>query len=249
MTVDPASSCDCAAPGSPSTTDRARQLRDALRLEYLTVGWNVVEGLVAVTAALAARSVALLGFGLDSFVETASALILVWRLGTERDAAAAGRALDVAAVERLDRQAHRLVGLSLFVLAAYVAFDALGTLWRRERPGPSLPGIAITALSLGVMVWLARAKRRAADRLASRALAADSFQTTACWWLSLITLGGVGLNLLFGWWWADPLAALAMTWFLAAEGRQAWRGEDCGCRSPRAPERTGHDRGRRTRER
>jgi divalent metal cation (Fe/Co/Zn/Cd) transporter len=229
MTVDSEPSCGCAPPESPPTTDRTRHLRDALRLEYLTVGWNVIEGLVAVTAALAARSVALLGFGLDSFVETASALILVWRLGAERDAAAAGLALDHAAVERLDRRAHRLVGLSLFLLAAYVAFDALGTLWQRERPEPSLPGIAITALSLGVMVWLARAKRRAAARLASRALAADSFQTTACWWLSIITLGGVGLNLLLGWWWADPVAALGMTWFLAAEGREAWRGEDCGC--------------------
>jgi len=230
MTMDPASSCGCAPPGSPTATDRTRHLRDALRLEYLTVGWNVVEGLVAVTAALAAHSVALLGFGLDSFVETASALILVWRLGAERDAATAGRALDRAAVERLDRRAHRLVGLSLFLLAAYVAFNALETLWRSERPGPSLPGIAITALSLGVMVWLARAKRRAAARLGSRALAADSFQTTACWWLSLITLGGIGLNLLLGWWWADPMAALGMTWFLATGGREAWRGEDCGCR-------------------
>jgi divalent metal cation (Fe/Co/Zn/Cd) transporter len=229
MIADPTPSCDRNASQATPPTDRSRHLRDALRLETLTIGWNVIEGVVAVTAALAAHSVALLGFGLDSFVETASALILVWRLRVERDAATAGRALDRAAVERLDRRAHRLVGLSLFLLAAYVAFDALGALWRSERPEPSLPGIAITALSLGVMVWLARAKRRAAARLASRALAADSFQTTACWWLSLITLGGVGLNLLLGWWWADPLAALAMTWFLVAEGREAWHGEDCGC--------------------
>lgn len=229
MTADPTPSCGCPPPGSPPTAERARQLRGALRLEYLTVGWNLVEGLVAVTAALAAHSVALLGFGLDSFVETASALVLVWRLGAERDAAAAGRALDQPAIERLDRRAHRLVGLSLFLLAGYVSLDALWTLWQRERPEPSVPGIAITALSLAVMAWLARAKRRAAARLGSRALAADSFQTTACWWLSLVTLGGIGLNLLLGWWWADPLAALAMTWFLVAEGREAWRGEDCGC--------------------
>jgi divalent metal cation (Fe/Co/Zn/Cd) transporter len=228
MNEDRTSSRD-PAPETGSPSDRARQLRDALRLEYLTIGWNVVEGLVAVTAALAARSVALLGFGLDSFVETGSALILVWRLDAERAAAAAGRALDHAALEQLDRRAHRLVGLSLFLLAAWVAGDALWTLWRRERPEPSIAGIAITALSLGVMVWLARAKRRAAARRGGRALAADSFQTTACWWLSLITLGGVGLNLLLGWWWADPAAALGMTWFLAAEGREAWRGRDCGC--------------------
>ncbi len=229
MNGDPASSCGCAAPETTPPPARAHQLRDALRLEYLTIGWNAIEGIVAVAAALAARSIALLAFGLDSFVETASALILVWRLGAELDAVTADRTLDRAAVERLDRRAHRLVGFSLFLLAAYVAFDAIGALWRHERPEPSLPGIAITALSLGVMAWLARTKRRAANRLGSRALAADSFQTTACWWLSLITLGGIGLNLLLGWWWADPLAALGMTWFLAAEGREAWRGADCGC--------------------
>jgi divalent metal cation (Fe/Co/Zn/Cd) transporter len=230
VTAGPAPACGCHGPEPPAGRQRDAHLRHALRLEYLTVGWNVVEGLVAVAAAVAARSVALLGFGLDSFVEMASALVLLWRLRAEREAAARGGALDAAAVERLDRRAHRLVGLSLFLLAAYVALDALVTLWRRERPGPSLPGIAITALSLLVMAWLARAKRRAADRLASRALAADSFQTTACWWLSLVALGGVALNSLLGWWWADPVAALGMTWFLAAEGREAWRGEDCGCR-------------------
>ncbi len=221
----PTDACACQAPAAA----RAPLLAHALRLEHLTVAWNVIEGLVSVAAALAAGSVALLGFGLDSFVETASALVLVWRLRAERDAAAAGRPFDRAALERLDRRAHRLVGLSLFLLAAYIALDALWTLWRRERPEPSLPGIAITALSLGVMVWLARAKRRAAARLESRALEADAFQTTACWWLSLTTLAGIGLNAALGWWWADPAAALAMTWFLVSEGREAWRGEDCGC--------------------
>lgn len=224
-----ADACACEAPAPVLTPGRAGQLDHALSLEYLSVGWNVIEGFIGVGAALAAGSVALLGFGLDSFVECASALVLVWRLRSERDAAAAGRALDRAAIERLDRRAHRLVGLSLFLLAAYVAGDALWMLWRRERPEPSPVGIALTALSLGVMVWLARAKRRAAARLASRALQADSFQTTACWWLSLVTLGGIGLNALFAWWWADPLAALGMTWFLVAEGREAWRGKDCGC--------------------
>lgn len=219
----------CEAPAPALAPGRATQLDHALSLEYLSVGWNVIEGFVGVGAALAAGSIALLGFGLDSFVECASALVLVWRLRSERAAAAAGRALDRTAVERLDRRAHQLVGLSLFLLAAYVAGDALWTLWRRERPEPSPVGIALTALSLGVMVWLARAKRRAAARLASRALQADSFQTTACWWLSLVTLGGIGLNALFAWWWADPVAALGMTWFLVAEGREAWRGEDCGC--------------------
>jgi divalent metal cation (Fe/Co/Zn/Cd) transporter len=196
-------------------------VRRGLRLEYLTVGWNIVEGLVAVTAALAARSIALLGFGVDSFVEAASGAILIWRLTAER------RARDAEETERLDHRARRLVGLSLILLALFVAVDAARALWVRDRPHPSLVGIIVTTVSIGVMMWLARAKRRTAGALGSRALAADSFQTTACRWLSIITLIGVGLNATLGWWWADPVAALGMTVFLVREGREAWRGEEC----------------------
>jgi divalent metal cation (Fe/Co/Zn/Cd) transporter len=185
------------------------------------VAWNLVEGLVAISAAVSSGSIALLGFGVDSFVESASAGILIWRLRAE------SRAEDAHEIARLDRTAHRLVGVSLFGLAAYVAIDASIALWQGERPGTTWLGIAVTSISLGVMWWLARAKRRAAAALGSRALEADSFQTTACWWLSLITLGGVGLNAIAGWWWADPVAALAMTGFLVREGREAWRGDDC----------------------
>ena len=207
----------------PPSAGRKAMRAHALRLEYLSIGWNVVEGVVAVAAALAAGSVALLGFGIDSFVETASAAILVWRLKAEDGAS------DRAAIDRLDRRAHRLVGLSLFLLAAWVALDATLALWARERPEASPVGIVLTSISIVVMVALARAKRRAAAALESRALEADSFQTTACWWLSVLTLTGIGLNAAFGWWWADPVAALAMTIFLVREGREAWRGEDCGC--------------------
>jgi divalent metal cation (Fe/Co/Zn/Cd) transporter len=203
--------------------DRAPTLRHALRLEYLTVGWNIVEGLIAIAAAVAAGSVALLGFGVDSFVESASGAVLIWRLRAER------RGLDEEEIERLDHRAHKLVALSLFVLAAYVLLDAAKTLWLRERPHVSFVGIALTAVSLVVMVWLARAKRRAARALGSRAMEADAFQTTACWWLSLITLGGIGLNAVFGWWWADPVAAIGMTYFLVREGREAWEGKDDCC--------------------
>jgi divalent metal cation (Fe/Co/Zn/Cd) transporter len=214
-------SCSCA--DAAAAAERGALLRRGLRLEYLTVGWNVVEGVVSVLAALAAGSVALLGFGIDSFVETTSGLVLIWRLRAERGAR------DAAAIARLDARAHKLVGLTLFLLAAYVAADAAWTLYQRERPQPSLPGVIITSLSLAAMWWLARAKRRAARALGSRALEADSFQTTACFWLSLVTLVGIGLNAALGWWWADPVAALGMTWFLVAEGREAWRGEDCAC--------------------
>lgn len=202
---------------------RSLHLRQALRLEWLTVGWNVVEGLIGVGAALAAGSVALLGFGIDSFVESASGAVLIWRLKSERTGA------HPEDIERLDRRARRLVGVSLFLLAAYVALDAAFSLWRGERPEASPVGIGLTVVSLFAMIWLARAKRRAAASLGSRALEADAFQTTACWWLSLITLAGIGLNAAFGWWWADPLAALGMTVFLVQEGREAWRGEECHC--------------------
>ena len=207
----------------PPAGGRATALRRAVRLELLTVGWNLIEGVVGVAAALAAGSVALLGFGVDSFVESASAGVLLWRLGAER------REMSPADVERLDRRARRLVALSLFALAVFVAGDALWVLARRERPEPSPVGLGLTALSLVVMWWLARAKRRSAAELGSRALAGDAFQTTACFWLSAITLVGIGANAAFGWWWADPLAALGMTWFIAAEGREAWRGEECAC--------------------
>jgi divalent metal cation (Fe/Co/Zn/Cd) transporter len=214
-----------------ATLERAPMLRRALRLEYLTVGWNVVEGIIAVTAALLAGSVALLGFGIDSFVECASGLVLVWRLSAER------RGMDRKQIERLDERAHRLVGASLFALAVYIGIDAALALWHQERPSPTTVGIAITLVSMVAMQWLARAKRRAAARLESRALAADAFQTTACFWLSLVTLAGIGLNSALGWWWADPVAAMGMTWFIAREGVEAWRGEDCGCEptTPPAP--------------
>jgi len=218
--------CACgsaAAEERPSDPSRAAALERGLRLELLTVGWNTVEAVVAILAAMAAGSVALLGFGVDSVVETTSGAILIWRLRAER------HARDREAIERLDHRARRLVGVSLFLLAAYVAVDAGHALWRHERPSATVVGIVLTAVSLLVMGWLARAKRRAAAALGSRALEADSFQTTACFWLSLITLTGIALNAALGWWWADPVAALGMTPLLVKEGREAWRGEVCAC--------------------
>lgn len=200
---------------------RARTLAYALRLEYLTVGWNVVEGVVAIAAALAAGSVALLAFGIDSFVECASGGILIWRLRAEKTAK------DAAAIERLDRRAHQLVGGSLFALAAWVVFDASKALYTQERPQASVVGIGLLLLSIAAMYWLARAKRRAAAALRSRALEADSFQTSACFWLSIVGLVGVGLNAAFGFWWADPVAALGIAVLLVKEGREGLRGESC----------------------
>lgn len=203
--------------------DRVALLKGALKLEYVTVGWNVVEAVIAIGAGLAANSVALVGFGIDSVVESASGGILVWRLRAET----AG--MDSAALESLDRRAHKLVAGSLFALAAYVTVDAARALWLRERPEVSVVGICLTGVSMLVMAWLAKAKRRAAAALESRALEADSFQTSACWWLSVIALAGIALNAVFGWWWADPLAALGMVVFILKEARDGWRGSDCCC--------------------
>jgi len=199
---------------------RPALLRRALRLEYVTVGWNIVEGVVAIAAALAAGSVALLGFGIDSFVESASGSVLIWRLMTER------RSTDPERVEAVERRAQQLVALSLVLLAAYIAWDSVTSLLAAERPEPSLVGIGLAIASLAAMWWLARQKRRVGTALGSRAMTADAFQTDACFWLSLFLLVGIGANAAFGFWWADPLAALGMTVFIGREAFEAWRGEE-----------------------
>jgi len=197
------------------TRGRAASVRRGRVLEYLTVGWNVLEAVVAVGAGLASGSVALVGFGVDSVIESTSGAVLLWRLR------------DGARGEAREQLALRLVGVSFLLLAAYVAFDAAGSLLRREPPEVSAVGIILAALSLVVMPLLARAKRRVAARLESRALRADSRQTDLCAYLSAVLLGGLLLNALFGWWWADPAAALVMVPIIAREGVEALRGEAC----------------------
>lgn len=198
---------------------RARLVRRGLRLEYLTVGWNVAEAAVGLLAGAAAASVALVGFGADSLIEVSSGAVLLWRLRAE--AADAGRA------ERVERRALRLVGWSFMALAAYVLCESVTALARREAPAASAVGVALALLSLAVMPLLARAKRRVAARLESRALAADSRQTDICAYLSAILLAGLALNALLGWWWADPAAALLMSPIIIREGVNALRGETC----------------------
>jgi cation diffusion facilitator family transporter len=196
-------------------------LNRGLLLEYITVGWNIVEGIIAIGAGVLARSPALIGFGADSFIESISGGVLIWRLDGERS----GRH-NPEAVERIERRAERLVGASFLVLAAYVAFEAIRALITAEAPDASPIGIGLTAVSIVVMLWLARAKRQTGEALGSRALIADAQQTYACWYLSITALVGLGLNALFGWWWADPVAALGIVVFLVREGWEAWNGED-----------------------
>jgi divalent metal cation (Fe/Co/Zn/Cd) transporter len=199
---------------------RPQLLARGLRLEYLTVGWNIVEGVIAVGAGVAAGSIALIGFGIDSFVETISGAVLVWRLRAETVGDA-----DEERIEYVERRASRLVGVSFLILAAYVAFEAIRSLAGQERPDASPIGIALTAVSIIVMLWLARTKRETGEALGSRALIADSHQTYACWYLSVTTLIGLSLNATLGLWWADPVAALVIAAFLVREAREAWEDE------------------------
>lgn len=195
-----------------SAKDRAAWQRRGRNLEYLTIGWNSLEAVVAITAGLLAGSIALVGFGVDSVIETSSGTILLWRLFSG---------------EHRERLALKLVGASFIALASYVAFDAIKSLIFREPSHKTYAGIALAALSLIVMPLLARAKRKVAAEISSRALHADSRQTDICAYLSAILLGGLGLNALFGWWWADPIAALVMVPIIAKEGVEALRGETC----------------------
>jgi divalent metal cation (Fe/Co/Zn/Cd) transporter len=197
-------------------------VRRAIGLATFTVVWNVLEGVVAITAAFVAGSQALLGFGLDSGIESISASILLWRLFAEARAP--------ERVEQVERRAIKLIGASFFVLAAFVALDALHSLVTVNEPGSSPVGIALTALSLVVMPVLARRKRQVGREMGSRSVQADGTQTRACAYLSAVVLGGLLLNAAFGWWWADPVAALGVVVFLVREGRQTMSAEhvdDC----------------------
>ncbi|MFZ4627211.1 MAG: cation diffusion facilitator family transporter [Blastocatellia bacterium] len=185
------------------------------RLEYLTIGWNLVEASISAAAGLAAGSIALVGFGIDALIETASGLTLLWRLQ------------DGPHGQRREERALRLVGVSFLALAAYVGWEAIETLRTREAPESSPIGIAIATLSLLVMPFLARAKRKVARQLGSQALEADSRQTNLCAWLSAILLFGLLCNSLAGWWWADPVAALGMTPIILREAWLALQGKPC----------------------
>ncbi|MEO8573158.1 MAG: cation transporter [Pyrinomonadaceae bacterium] len=198
-------------------TKRAASVRRAVLLEYFTIGWNLVEGLIAVGSGVLAGSPSLVGFGFDSFIESMSGSALVWRLRVDDDETR----------ERREQVALRLVGVSFIVLAAYVSYDSITSLIWRELPEASYIGIVLLVVSLIVMPILARSKRHVAKQIDSRALKADARQTDLCVYLSAISLGGIGLNVLFGWWWADPIAALIMVPIIAKEGVDAFRGEAC----------------------
>ena len=189
--------------------------RAGRKIEFLSIGWTGLESIVGIIAGVLAGSVALISFGIDSVIEVASSLVLVWRLS------------DASATEDREAFAHRLVGICFLALAIYVSFEALKDLLIGSSPHVTYLGIVYAAACVIVMPLLARAKRRAAANLQSHALHADSHQSDICAYLAMILLVGLGLNALFGWWWADPLAALCMVPIILREGIGSLRCEPC----------------------
>lgn len=204
---------DCDVSGAGCSAEHTAANRRGRRLEVFTIAWNSLEAMVAIVAGAMAGSASLIGFGIDSTIESSSGAVLLWRLQEGG--------------EHREQLAQRLVGVCFFLLAGYIAIDASTDLWWQQPPDVSYAGIAIAALSLLVMPILARAKRAVASEIGSNALASDARQTDLCVYLSAILLVGLGLNALFGWWWADPLAGLAMVPIILVGGRKSWRGEHC----------------------
>ncbi len=194
--------------------DREALVRRGQVLSRVTLAYNAAEGIAALAAGMVAGSIALVGFGIDSVIEVVSSVTALWRLRSDADHETR---------ERTERVAVRIIGGSLIALALYVAIDAAHALLTHETPRKTAAGVVIAALSVAIMPLLARAKRRVANALASRALSKDATQTDLCAYLSAILLGGLLLNAMFGWWWADPIAALGMSPIIAREGLEAVR--------------------------
>lgn len=192
--------------------------RRGRRLEYFTIGWNSIEGLIAITAGIVAGSVSLVGFGVDSVIEMVSGSAVLWRLSMDAE---------THRREAVEQRSLRIIGACFLALAAYVAYEAARDLLGHEAAAHSLPGILLACASLVVMPLLSRAKRRVGTAMGSRAMHADATQTDFCTYLSAILLGGLLLNLVWGWWWADPVAALIMVPIIAKEGIDGLRADPC----------------------
>lgn len=204
----------CCAPAAVAPARRAVLVRRVRLLVAATIGYNVVEAGVALASGAEASSGALIGFGLDSVIEVASAVAVAWQF-SGRDP------------ETRERRALRVIALSFFALAIYVTVEAVGTFLSGVTPESSRTGIVLAAVSLAIMPALSAAQRRAGRELGSASAVADSRQTLLCTYLSAVLLAGLVLNAVLGWWWADPLVALAIACVAAKEGRTAWRGEHC----------------------
>jgi divalent metal cation (Fe/Co/Zn/Cd) transporter len=200
------------------TLERPVAVLRGRRLEYFTVVWNTLEGLVAVVAGIVAGSISLVGFGIDSFIEVTSGSVLLWRMSVDSD---------VHRREANEKRALRIVGACFLLLGAYIAYDSISELSSKRAPEHSIAGIILACASLVVMPILSRAKRKVGRALGSAAMYADAKQTEFCTYLSSILLVGLLLNAFFGLWWADPLAALVMVPIITEEGIEGVRGLAC----------------------
>src|SRR6266481_48118 len=201
-----------------SVLERPAVVRHGRRLEYFTIGWNALEGLVAVIAGAIAGSVSLIGFGIDSFIEVTSGSVLLWRMSVDAD---------VHRRERNERRSLQIVGVCFLCLAAYIAYESATDLWSKRAPKHSVPGIVLACVSLVVMPLLSRAKRRVGRSLGSGAMHADAKQTEFCTYLSAILLAGLVVNAIFGLWWADSVAGLIMVPIITKEGIEGLQGKAC----------------------
>jgi divalent metal cation (Fe/Co/Zn/Cd) transporter len=202
-----------------AVTLRARLIRAAFRLEWFTVGWMVVEAVVALASGVGAGSISLIAFGLDSLIELASACVLIWRLDVELR-----RGRSVAEVA--ERTASRIGGALLFALAGYLVVAAGWRLWTRQAAEFSWPGLLVSLAAIPIMWVLSRRKLRLAEALGSRALRADAVESITCGWLSFVVLIGLLAQLSLGAWWIDAVTSLVVVGLLIKEGREAWRGEE-----------------------
>jgi divalent metal cation (Fe/Co/Zn/Cd) transporter len=209
-----------AQPLSPpvSSVERERLIRRARALAWGGNAWHFVEFAIAVGAGIAASSIALIGFGFDSLIESLAGFIIVWRFGMRRRDS-----------EAAERRAQQLVAVSFFVLAAYVGVEAMRTFFGEQHPEVSWIGIGLAAFTAPTMPLLARAKRRVGRALGSSATVGEAEQNMVCAYLSVALLVGLVLNAAFGWWWADPAAALVIAAVAVREGQEAWRGDACEC--------------------
>ena len=198
---------------------RAALVREAFRLEYLTIAWMVIEAAVAIGAGVAAGSITLLAFGIDSLIELASAVVLIWRLTVELRH---GQSF----AESAERVASRIGGALLFALAAYIVVAAGWSLWMRQGASFSWPGLVVSLAAMPVMWVLSRRKLRIADALGSRSLRTDAVESITCGWLSFVVVIGLIAQLALGAWWIDSVTSLAIVWLLVKEGREAWKAEE-----------------------
>ena len=204
----------------PATNNRSEIIRQAFLLEYLTLAWMTVEAAVAIASGIAANSLTLLAFGIDSVIELASAGVLVWRLTVEL------RHGQMFA-ESAERKASRIGGGLLFTLAVYVIASAGWKLWTHQGAEFSLLGLILCVFAVPIMYFLSRRKLGLAETLGSRALRADAVESITCGWLSLVVVAALFLQLAIGAWWVDAVASLGIVWFLISEGREAWSGDEC----------------------